>query len=217
MTGQVLGPDELRGEQVVLVPVGSGHVAELRRILLTPEVRARWGDEAASPDWPFDDPSATRFAILVEGSVRGMVQYSEENEPGYRHASIDIFLDPVVHGRGLGRDAVRVLARHLIRDRGHHRIVIDPAADNAAAIRCYAAVGFRPVGVMRRYERDADGAEWHDGLLMDLLAEELALEAGEAGYQAPGFRGSLFLGEVAGAWHYATVDVVEAGGSESAD
>jgi aminoglycoside 6'-N-acetyltransferase len=28
--------------------------------------------------------------------------------------------------------------------------------------------------VLRRYERDVDGAGWHDGLLMDLLAEELA-------------------------------------------
>jgi aminoglycoside 6'-N-acetyltransferase len=27
--------------------------------------------------------------------------------------------------------------------------------------------------VMRRYERDADGGGWHDGLLMDLLADEL--------------------------------------------
>ncbi len=26
---------------------------------------------------------------------------------------------------------------------------------------------------MRRYERDAHGEGWHDGLLMDLLAEEL--------------------------------------------
>ncbi|MGH3482353.1 MAG: GNAT family N-acetyltransferase, partial [Nocardioidaceae bacterium] len=52
------------------------------------------------------------------------------------------------------------------------RIVIDPAADNPAAIRCYEKVGFRPVGIMRRYERDADGS-WHDGVLMDLLADEL--------------------------------------------
>jgi aminoglycoside 6'-N-acetyltransferase len=50
--------------------------------------------------------------------------------------------------------------------------VIDPAADNAAAIRAYEKVGFRPVGVMRQYER-LPGGEWHDGLLMDLLADEL--------------------------------------------
>jgi RimJ/RimL family protein N-acetyltransferase len=164
---------ELRGQHVVLVPVTIAHVPELRRILRMPEVWLRWGDEAASVRWPFDDPSATRFAIVLDGAVRGLVQYGEEEEPAYRHASIDIFLDPDVHGRGLGRDAVRTLARYLVRDRKHHRLVIDPAADNEPAIRCYAAVGFRPVGVMRRYERDADGTGWHDGLLMDLLAEEL--------------------------------------------
>ncbi len=157
----------------MLVAVTAEHVADLRRILHTPEVRLRWGDEAASAQWPFDDPSATRFAVLLDGVVIGMVQYGEEAEPAYRHASIDVFLDPIVHGRGLGRDAVSTLARHLVHDRGHHRLVIDPAADNKPAIRCYAAVGFRPVGVLRRYERDADGSGWHDGLLMDLLAEEL--------------------------------------------
>lgn len=163
----------LRGERVVLVPVTAAHVPELRRILATPQVRHRWGDEAASAGWPFDDPSATRFSVLLHGAVLGMAQYGEENEAMYRHASIDIFLDPSVHGQGIGRDTVRTLAAHLLHDRGHHRLTIDPAADNTAAIRCYAAVGFRPVGVLRRYERDVDGTAWHDGLLMDLLAEEL--------------------------------------------
>ena len=51
--------------------------------------------------------------------------------------------------------------------------MIDPAADNAAAIRCYEKVGFRPVGIMRAYERGADGT-LHDGLLMDLLADDIA-------------------------------------------
>jgi RimJ/RimL family protein N-acetyltransferase len=168
------GP-ELVGELIELVPVTWTDVAQLRRILATPAVRSRWGDEAASDQWPFDDPSAIRFAIVLAGAVVGMVQYGEEDDPSYRHASIDIFVEPAVHGRGIGRDAVRTLARHLIVDRGHHRLVIDPAADNVAAIHCYAAVGFRPVGVLRSYERDVEGTSWHDGLLMDLLAPELIL------------------------------------------
>ena len=65
-----------------------------------------------------------------------------------------------------------MLARYLIEERGHHRLTIDPAADNAPAIRAYEKVGFRPVGVMRSYERGPDGT-LHDGLLMDLLADEL--------------------------------------------
>jgi aminoglycoside 6'-N-acetyltransferase len=83
----------------------------------------------------------------------------------HRHAGIDIYLDPAEAGKGLGTDAVRPLACHLIDDLGHRRLVIDPAADNVAAIR-------RPVGVMRRYELGLDGT-FHDGLLMDLLADEL--------------------------------------------
>jgi len=70
---------------------------------------------------------------------------------------------------------VRTTARHLGRDLGHHRIAIDPAADNARAIRCYEKVGFRRVGVMREYGRDADGV-WRDGVLLDLLASELDTE-----------------------------------------
>jgi RimJ/RimL family protein N-acetyltransferase len=164
---------ELRGDAVVLVPVQPAHVDGLRRILRTPEVFARWGEEDRDPAWPFDDPTTVRHTVLVDDEVRGLVQYWEEPEEMYRHAAVDIFLDPAVHGRGLGRDAVRTLCRHLVRDRGHHRITIDPAVDNPAAIRCYAAVGFRPVGVMRRYERDPTTGAWRDALLMDLLAEEL--------------------------------------------
>jgi RimJ/RimL family protein N-acetyltransferase len=170
-------PDpELPGDRLTLVPVVPGHLEELRRILHTPEVWARWGDDDDdNPDWPFDedDPDSRPFAIVVDGMVRGLIQYGEENTPRYRHASIDIFLDPLVHGQGLGREAVRTLALYLVRERGHHRLVIDPAADNEQAIRSYAAVGFRPVGLMRRYERDPGSERWHDGLLMDLLAEEL--------------------------------------------
>lgn len=118
------------------------------------------------------DPDTQTFVVEHAGRVVGAIQWSAEDEPDYRHASIDIYLDPAVHGRGLGADAVRTLARHLIADLGYHRLVIDPAADNAAAIRCYEKVGFRSVGVMRQYERGSDGI-WHDGLLMDLLAGEL--------------------------------------------
>jgi aminoglycoside 6'-N-acetyltransferase len=72
----------------------------------------------------------------------------------------------------VGREALTLLARHLFEERGHHRLVIDPAASNARAIRAYEAVGFKPVGVMRLYERGPERT-FHDGLLMDLLPDEL--------------------------------------------
>ena len=93
--------------------------------------------------------------------------------PDYRHAGIDLFLGPGHQGHGLGRDAIRTVTRWLFEERGHHRLTIDPSAANARAIRTYEAVGFRPVGVMRAYERGPDGT-FHDGLLMDLLRDEVA-------------------------------------------
>jgi aminoglycoside 6'-N-acetyltransferase len=119
---------------------------------------------------PKDDDHV--FAVELDGEVFGLVQAGEEADPDYRHASVDLFLTSSRHGEGLGSDTVRTLARWLFDVRGHHRITIDPAVANERAIRAYERVGFRRVGVMRRYERGADGT-WHDGLLLDLLPEEL--------------------------------------------
>jgi aminoglycoside 6'-N-acetyltransferase len=124
------------------------------------------------PEKALDDDEVVLFTVEVDGEVAGAVQYHEEDDPDYRHAGMDIFLSEASQGRGLGPDALRTLARYLFEQRDHHRLTIDPAADNDRAIRAYQRVGFRPVGIMRRYERGPDGT-WHDGLLMDLLREEL--------------------------------------------
>ena len=170
----------LRGVVASLRPVAGTDALRLTEILADPGVAAWWGS------WDLDrvrrevvdatDGTVT-YAIEVDGQVIGLIQYAEENDPEYRHASIDICLHSMWHGQGLGSDAVRTLARYLFEERGHHRITIDPAAHNERAIRSYRRVGFRPVGVMRRYERSPDGT-WHDGLLMDLLPEDLVEPGG---------------------------------------
>jgi aminoglycoside 6'-N-acetyltransferase len=141
---------------LILRPLAEGDEAELLRIHSTPEVARWWHAPAADFPWT-DEPEATRLTIEVDGAVAGLIQFREEPEPRYRQAGIDVFLDPALRGRGLGTEAVRRVVRLLIDERGHHRITIDPATANAAAIRSYEKAGFRPVGVMRRYERDTDG------------------------------------------------------------
>ncbi|MGY3205701.1 GNAT family N-acetyltransferase [Streptomyces sp. TE5632] len=165
----------LHGASVVLRPTIREDIHALAAIRGTSEVRARWrGGDDLEADIAADLEDSGTLSLTVDYRERiiGMIQWYAEEEPDYRHAGIDLFLDPTVHGRGLGTDAVRTLACHLIDVHGYHRLIIDPAADNTAAIRCYTKVGFRPVGVMRQYERGPDGT-WHDGLLMDLLATEL--------------------------------------------
>jgi RimJ/RimL family protein N-acetyltransferase len=151
-----------------LRPLAPGDEEELLRIHRTAEV-ARWWDQPEAA-FPWDEPDSTRFTILVDGQIAGLIQYWEEREPRYRHAGIDLFLDPSLHGRGLGTEAVARVVDHLISERGHHRITIDPALANGAAIRCYEKVGFRAVGVMRQAERDPGGEGWHDCLLMELVS-----------------------------------------------
>lgn len=165
----------LHGAFVVLRPTITKDIPVLAAIRATPEVHARWkgGDDLeADIAADLEDPDTNSLTVHYQQRIIGMIQWYSEEDPDYRHAGIDLFLDPTVHGSGLGTDTVRTLACHLIDDHGYHRLVIDPAADNTAAIRCYAKVGFQPAGIMRQYERGPDGT-WHDGLLMDLLATEL--------------------------------------------
>jgi aminoglycoside 6'-N-acetyltransferase len=156
---------DLRGERVVLRPLRESDVARVRAIASTPEVARWWG----RPDDEFplaDDPGTTRFVILADREIVGLVQYGEEQEPDFRHAWIDVFVDPAHHGHGLGTDAVRTLFEHLVAQRGHHRVTIDPACENAPAIRSYEKAGFRPVGTLRSAWRDPEG-RWRDVLLME--------------------------------------------------
>lgn len=171
--GDVRSQPVLPGSGLVLRPVTAADGPALVAIQRSPEV-ARWWGPVDGDEWPVDDdPQTVQFVIEVDGAVAGLVQYSEETDPMYRHAGVDIFLAPAVHHRGLGREAIRTLAAYLFQVRGHHRLVIDPAAQNHRAISTYAAVGFRSVGVLREYERNHDDTGWHDGLLMDLLVSEL--------------------------------------------
>ena len=154
--------------QIDLAPLDVAHVRPLRELHRQPGVQRWWGP--MDDGFPFDEPESIRFAIVADGQIVGLIQYGEEKWPEYRHAWIDIFIGDVHAGRGIGTEAVRQMARMLFEERGHHRITIDPAADNEAAIRSYEKAGFKRVGVQTRsYLRTATG-EWRDELLMELLA-----------------------------------------------
>jgi aminoglycoside 6'-N-acetyltransferase len=167
----------LRTPRLSLRPLAEADLDVLERIVASPGVAEWWGvagdRRKLRSDLSCDDEDdSAAFAIEVEGRVAGWLGVWEENDPGYRHAGLDIALAGSAQGRGLGPEALRAAIGWLIAERRHHRITIDPARGNERAIRAYESVGFKPVGTMRRYERDPSGG-WRDGLLMDLLAEEL--------------------------------------------
>ena len=162
------GTPTLHGTRLRLRRLEPADLPALEAIRAEPGVRRWWGE---SQPGDFEPPADGDLLVIeVDGSVAGAIQYEEVGDPRYRSAGLDIFLGAAWEGRGLGREAVVLLVGHLIESRGHHRLTIDPAAANERAIRCYEAVGFARVGVMRQYERADDGT-WHDGLLMELLAD----------------------------------------------
>ena len=97
---------ELRGQRVSLRPTQPADAPLLARILEEPEVAAWWGrfdigrvrDELVGER---DDDEG--FVIEHDGEVVGYIQLSEEDDPEFRHAGIDLFLrtdvrtEPLAH------------------------------------------------------------------------------------------------------------------------
>ena len=156
-------------EAFELEPLDVRHVGALRELHQQPEVLKWWGP--MEPGFPFDEPESTRYAIVADNEVVGLVQHGEEEWPDNRHAYIDIFIGDDRSGRGLGTEVMRHVIRMLIEDHGHHRIVIDPAVENEPAIRCYEKAGFERIGVSRRSYRETWANEWRDELLMEYVVK----------------------------------------------
>ena len=83
-----------------------------RRSARSPAVQAWWGEPQPGDLEPPADGDL--LVIEVDGRVAGAIQYEEVSDPQYRSAGLDIFLGAAWQGRGLGREAVALLAGYLI-------------------------------------------------------------------------------------------------------
>ena len=153
--------------QIDLAPLDIAHVKRLRELHGQPGVTRWWGPMAGG--FPFDEPESQRFAIVVDGEIAGLIQWGDDSYEETRHAYVDIFVGDDYAGRGIGTEAMRQMTGVLIDEHGYHRLTLDPAAENAAAIRSYEKAGFRPVGTLRRSYREDESGEWRDELLMELV------------------------------------------------
>ena len=143
-------------------------VEALRPVLVGERITQWWGAD------PVDDlltELETVALIDVDGALAGVLQCHEESYEQYPEVAFDIALGPAWQRAGLGPRAITLAMRHYAAA-GHHRFVIDPAADNHAAVAAYERAGFERVGVLRCYERTSQGG-WRDGLMMQALAWEL--------------------------------------------
>jgi aminoglycoside 6'-N-acetyltransferase len=86
-------------------------------------------------------------ACVIEdraGRPIGYLQIHDEEANG--DGGLDMFLVPEARGRGLGPDAARAVALHLLDERDWTRVTVDPYCWNEGAVRVWERAGFVAVG-----------------------------------------------------------------------
>lgn len=162
---------ELVGELVRLRALDPDDVDRLTEVLGEKDVRRWWGlydEERVRAE--FFGRDVGMFVIESQGRAVGAIEFVEATDEDYRHAALDLFLSSKL-ADDVGVDAVRVVARHLLIDCGHHRLVAAPGSRNERVIGFFRAIGFHDVGVLHDYERQPDGT-WQDCLLLELLRDD---------------------------------------------
>jgi aminoglycoside 6'-N-acetyltransferase len=138
----------VRGRLTALRQADAGDVDRLVGWHADPDVARYWDGETFTRE-----EMAERLAredveawIVEEGKEPiGFLQVHPEG--------LDMFLIPAARGRGLGPDAARAMAEHLVRERGRDRVTVDPYAWNEGAVRAWQRAGFVEVS---RHDADAE-------------------------------------------------------------
>jgi aminoglycoside 6'-N-acetyltransferase len=171
----------MAGDGFVLRPFGPADVPLLARWRRDPAVVAWYGADAPTDEESLaakyvGNPARAHITHAVAehlGEPAGFVQWYACQPPYLAAAglpaddgawAIDLHLAPELIGGGLGSRLVRLVAAHLTAG-GVPRVLIDPEAANARAIRAYEKAGFVRV-------RDLPAYSTRDGVRRDHLLLE---------------------------------------------
>jgi RimJ/RimL family protein N-acetyltransferase len=159
MTATPVITPTLRGRRVTLRPMTHADAPHLVRWANDPDFSwFQWGrkpgrfpDDAGARNWMdvIADHRGVMFVIEHEGRAVGQANYRDVQPKG-KSAEVGIGIgEPSLWGRGLGREALGLLVKHLVDDLGLHRITLKVLAYNDRAIASYKAVGFEVEGLER--------------------------------------------------------------------
>jgi len=108
-----------------------------------------------------------------EWRLAGAIGFERTNKRS-RIASVGgLAVHPDFRGHGLGKAAVRELARVLFADRGYHRLEAGVYGFNERGMAAIESAGFVREGVKRRAY--CPHGEWVDAVWFGLLAEEFEI------------------------------------------
>lgn len=171
----------LTGARITLRDVQPGDEDARLALGNTPEIIAMFGGDPAqvrditrhaAEAW-VEAQRSEPYAWIIEadGAMLGAIRLHTVN-PADKRAQIAIgILDASALGKGLGTEAMQVLAAHAFDTMGLHRLGCRVLDFNTRAIAAYEKVGFKVEG--RERESALIGADWHDDLMMGLLDRDL--------------------------------------------
>ena len=128
-----------------------------------PEVARFWDGEMFTEkemSARLERPDVEAWIVETEGVPVGYLQVGGD---GVAEGGLDMFLVPETRGRGLGPDAARAMADHLLDTRGWPPVTVDPYAWNEQALR-----GWRKAGFVAVSHHDADEEHTAPWVLMEL-------------------------------------------------
>jgi RimJ/RimL family protein N-acetyltransferase len=118
------------------------------------------------------DPDAFGLLVIeVDGERAGVVEHELVNRRSAIAEIRGLALHPRFRGRGVALEAARILQRHLLVERGVHRLQLEVYGFNERAIRHFERAGFVREGVRRKAYRRR--GTWVDGILFGLVREDL--------------------------------------------
>lgn len=144
---------QVRGRLTALRPADANDVERLVAWHADPEVSRYWDGETFT--------RAEMAERLAREDVEAWIVEEKDEPVGYLQVhpnGLDMFLVPAARGRGLGPDAARAMAEHLVRERGRDRVTVDPYVWNESAVRAWERAGF--VEVSRHEGDDEHTAPW---------------------------------------------------------
>ncbi len=172
---------DLRGRQVLLRRPVDTDVDALVRLPIDPETVRLYGGVHRGATVRSRDRAQRTIAwmraepvlwVIDAGGYIGHVRLHARNTSD-RRASLAIGIDSADHlGHGLGTEAMCLMLGYAFEAMSLHRVSLRVLAFNTRAIRAYAKVGFVREG-LERQSAWIDN-EWHDDVIMGLLAHEFA-------------------------------------------
>jgi aminoglycoside 6'-N-acetyltransferase len=151
----------VRGRLTALRPATEADVELLVRWHADPEVARFWDGKTYTSDEMrrrLARADVEAFIVEAAGEPVGYLQAWRSGDEG----GLDMFLVPEARGHGLGPDAARAMAEHLVGERRWPRLIVDPYVSNQAAIHAWRRAGFEAVE-----ERPADADHSGPWLLME--------------------------------------------------